>query len=148
MEIILLEKVRNVGNLGDRVHVSNGYARNYLVPQGKAVQANRSNVAAFEMKRAELEAAAIASLAAAQTRAEQLAGFTLRIEVQAGDEGKLYGSISVREIAEAMAKAGKTVEKREVSLPGGPIRQTGEFPVNLLLHTDVVAPITVTVVAV
>lgn len=147
MEVILLEKMPNLGNLGDTVKVKPGYGRNFLMPQGKAVMATPENVAKFEERRAELEKAAAEALAEAQKRAEQVAGVgKLILTRKSGDEGKLYGSVSTADIAEALAAAGVEVEKREVNMPTGPIRVTGEYEVELQLHTDVTQPLTVEVV--
>ncbi|MDX1812518.1 MAG: 50S ribosomal protein L9 [Gammaproteobacteria bacterium] len=146
MDVILLEKVQNLGNIGDQVKVRGGYGRNYLVPQGKAVPASEDNVKAFEEKRAELEAAAAEKLASAQARAEKLAEVTVTITSKAGDEGKLYGSIGTRDIADAITAAGVEVAKTEVSMPEGAIRNVGEFEINILLHPDVSKTVNVTVV--
>ncbi len=148
MEVILLEKVQNLGNLGDKVQVKAGFGRNFLVPYGKAVPATKENVAKFEARRAELEQAAQEKLAAARARAEKLDG--LRVEIAAktaDDEGKLFGSVGSREIMDAVASAGAEVEKSEIHLPDGPIRAVGEFPIEVQLHSDVLARITVAVVA-
>ena len=137
MEIILLQKVDNVGGIGDLVRVKSGYARNYLIPQGKATLATAENKAKFESRRAELEAKAAAELAAAQERAKKLEGLTLKIEMQAGAEGKLFGSVGTVDIAEAIAKQGVEVERSEIRLPDGPLRSVGDHQVVLHLHTDV-----------
>jgi large subunit ribosomal protein L9 len=137
MEIILLQKVDNVGGIGDLVRVKSGYARNYLIPQGKATLATPENKAKFELRRAELEAKAAAELAAAQARAKKLEGLTLKIEMQAGAEGKLFGSVGTVDIAEAIAKQGVEVERSEIRLPDGPLRSVGDHQVVLHLHTDV-----------
>jgi large subunit ribosomal protein L9 len=137
MEIILLQKVDNVGGIGDLVRVKSGYARNYLIPQGKATLATTENKAKFELRRAELEAKAAAELAAAQARAKKLEGLTLKIEMQAGAEGKLFGSVGTVDIAEAIAKQGVEVERSEIRLPDGPLRSVGDHQVVLHLHTDV-----------
>ena len=137
MEIILLEKVDNVGGIGDRVRVKSGYARNYLIPQGKATLATAANIAKFESRRAELEAKAAAELAAAQARAKKLEGLVLKIEMQAGAEGKLFGSVGTVDIAEEIGKRGIEVERSEIRLPDGPLRVVGEHQVELHLHTDV-----------
>ena len=137
MEIILLQKVDNVGGIGDLVRVKSGYARNYLIPQGKATLATPENKAKFEMRRAELEAKAAAELAAAQARAKKLEGLVLKIEMQAGAEGKLFGSVGTVDIAEAIAKQGVEVERSEIRLPDGPLRSVGDHQVVLHLHTDV-----------
>lgn len=147
MEVILLEKVGKLGGLGDTANVKAGFARNYLLPQGKAVSATAANVAKFEERRAELEAAAAQALADAQARAEALNGKTVTIVSKAGDEGKLFGSIGTRDIADAITEAGDAVQKSEVSLPEGALRNIGEFEVALQLHTDVTATVTIAVVA-
>ncbi|MEW6444844.1 MAG: 50S ribosomal protein L9 [Pseudomonadota bacterium] len=147
MEIILLSKVENLGNLGDVVKVRNGYARNFLIPYGKAKAATRTNVAEFEARRADLEKAAADALAHAQARAVQLEGVAVTIAGKAGTEGKLFGSIGTAEIADAMSAAGHAVEKREVRMPNGPLRAVGEFEVELHLHTDVNTIIKVNVIA-
>lgn len=146
MEVILLERIRNLGELGETVKVRPGYGRNYLIPTGKAVAATKDNVAKFEARRAELEQAAAETLAQAQARAEQIAAIgRVVITCRAGDEGKLFGSVTAGDIARVVSEAGAAVEKREVALPTGPIRQVGEFELELQLHSDVTAPITVVV---
>ena len=147
MEIILLQKVDNVGGIGDRVRVKSGYARNYLIPQGKATLATAANIAKFESRRAELEAKAAAELAAAQARAKKLEGLVLKIEMQAGAEGKLFGSVGTVDIAEEIGKRGIEVERSEVRLPDGPLRTAGEHQIELHLHTDVNVPLTVIIEA-
>jgi len=147
MQVILLEKVGKLGSIGDQVNVKAGFARNFLLPFGKAVPATATNVAEFEAKRAELEAAAAEKLAAAQARAEKLNELTVTIEANAGDEGKLFGSIGTRDIAEAATAAGIEVSKSEVRLPEGAIRELGSFEVTVQVHTDVSAVITVSVIA-
>ena len=137
MEIILLQKVDNVGGIGDLVRVKSGYARNYLIPQGKATLATPENKAKFELRRAELEAKAAAELGAAQARAKKLEGLTLKIEMQAGAEGKLFGSVGTVDISEAIGKQGVEVERSEIRLPDGPLRSVGDHQVVLHLHTDV-----------
>jgi large subunit ribosomal protein L9 len=137
MEIILLQKVDNVGGIGDLVRVKSGYARNYLIPQGKATLATPENKAKFESRRAELEAKAASELAAAQARAKKLEGLVLKIEMQAGAEGKLFGSVGTVDIAEAIGKNGVEVERSEIRLPDGPLRVVGEHQIELHLHTDV-----------
>ena len=137
MEIILLEKVDNVGVIGDKVRVRSGYARNYLIPQGKATLATPANIAKFEARRAELEAKAAGELAEAQARAKKLEGVVLKIAMPAGSEGKLFGSVGTVDIAEAIGKLGVEVERSEVRLPDGPIRVAGEHTIELHLHTDV-----------
>ncbi len=146
MEVILLEKIRNVGSLGDKVEVRAGYGRNYLIPYGKALAATKENLVDFEAKRAELEKAATELLAKAQARAEKLVDVAVTIAAQSADEGKLYGSINVREVADALAAAGHEIEKSEIQLPEGPIRQTGEHDIVLALHTDVTATVKLNVV--
>ena len=148
MEVILLEKVRNLGNLGDQVKVRSGYGRNFLIPQGKAVMATKENVAKFEERRAELEAKAAEQHGAAQARAAKLAELgAITIAANAGDEGKLFGSIGAGDIAAAITAAGVEVAKSEVKLPEGSIRQTGVFELMLQLHTDVMQSVNVEVVA-
>jgi len=137
MDVILLDKVANLGNLGDRVKVRSGYARNFLLPKGKATLATASNVARFEARRAELEKAANDALSAAQGRAAKFEGFKLTITAKAGSEGKLFGSIGTADIAEAASKAGQQLERSEVRLPNGPLRTVGEHVVSVHLHTDI-----------
>ena len=145
MEVILLEKVGKLGALGDRVTVKGGYARNFLLPQGRAVLANEANVAEFEARRAELEKSAQEQLDAANTRAEALNGKPVAITAKAGDEGKLFGSIGTRDIAEAGEANGLTLDKSEVRLPEGPLRNTGEHEVQCQVHAEVFATITVAI---
>lgn len=147
MEVILLKKVENLGALGHVVSVRPGYARNYLIPQGKAKMATKANMEAFEARRAELEAEAEAALAAAQARRDQLAEMVLTVKAVAGNEGKLFGSVSNIEIADAIRAAGVEVERREIRMPEGAIRHLGEFEVGLHLHTEVNATIKVIVEA-
>lgn len=137
MDLILLEKVINLGDLGDLVKVKAGYGRNYLVPQGKAVPANKKNLAEFEARRAELEAAAQQKLDGAQARQAGLAELTVELTANASDEGKLYGSIGPREIANAVTELGHEINKSEVIMGEGPIRMVGEFDVVVQLHADV-----------
>jgi len=137
MELILLQKVTNLGNLGDKVTVKPGYGRNFLVPQGKAVPATPANVAEFEKRRAEYEAKAQALLSDAEQRKAKLEGMTVTVYANASTEGKLYGSVGPRDIAEALTKAGAPVQKSEVIMGEGPIRRTGEFEVTVHLHADV-----------
>ena len=146
MELILLQKVANLGNIGDRVKVKSGYGRNFLLPQGKATLANADNIAKFEARRAELEKAAQDELKSAQTRAAKLEGVKLSIIAKAGGEGKLFGSIGTSDITEALNKAGHKIERAEVRLPQGPIRQAGEHVVHLHLHTDVTVELPVIIV--
>ncbi len=147
MEIILLEKVVNLGNLGDKVNVKSGYARNFLIPQLKAVMATATKVAEFEARRAELEKVAADKLAAAQKRADVLAKIEVVIAHKAGDEGKLFGSVGTVDIAKAMTDAGSVVDKNEVRLPEGIIRQVGEYAIDVNLHADVTVAVNVSVVA-
>jgi large subunit ribosomal protein L9 len=146
MQIILLEKVVNVGNLGDVVKVKDGYARNFLIPQRMARRATASAVAEFEVKRAELEKAAAAKLAASQAQGEKLNGMTVTIAQKAGVDGRLFGSVTNFDIAEALTKQGFAVEKAQVRMPNGPLKVTGEHAVAVALHTDVVVDITIAVV--
>jgi len=147
MQVILLQKVANLGNIGDRVKVRSGYGRNFLLPQGKATLATPENVARFEARRAELEAAARAQLTSAGERAQAMKDFKLTISAKAGTEGKLFGSIGTADIAEACSKAGFKVERSEVRLPTGPLRAVGEHLVSLHLHADVDVPLAVAIVA-
>ena len=137
MQLILLQKVTNLGGLGDKVDVKPGYGRNYLIPTGKAVPANATNIATFEAKRAEYEAKANATLAAAQARQATLEGASVTINANASTEGKLFGSVGTRDIAEAFTKAGFKLEKSEVVMGEGSIRRIGEFDVVVHLHADV-----------
>ncbi len=137
MDVILLKKIENLGAMGDRVSVKPGYGRNFLIPQGKAAPATAEKVAEFEARRAELENTAAEALVAAEARRDQLDGMTLTLQANAGEEGKLFGSIGTAEIAHAIQEAGVSVEKQEVRLPMGAYRQTGEYEVPLHLHTDV-----------
>ena len=147
MDVILLEKVANLGSLGDKVKVKAGYGRNFLLPYGKAVAATADNPKAFEERRAELEKAAAEKLAAAQARGEALEGASVTITSKAGEEGKLFGSIGVRDIADAITATGTDVEKSEVRLPEGPLRVVGEYEIELQLHSDVTVHINLAVVA-
>ncbi len=147
MEIILLQKVANLGQIGDRVKVKSGYARNYLVPTGRATMATSANIAKFEAQRHELEAKAHEELASAQARALNFENFKLEISAKAGSEGKLFGSIGTADIAEAAVKSGHPITRSEVRMPNGPIRTTGEHSVQLHLHTDVDVALMVTIVA-
>ncbi|TBR39937.1 MULTISPECIES: 50S ribosomal protein L9 [Dyella] len=146
MELILLEKVRNLGNLGDKVKVKPGYGRNYLLPQGKAVPVNAANLEAFEKRRAEYQAKADKQLTDAQSRHGKLEGVSVTISAHSSPEGKLYGSVGPREIAEALQAAGHDVHKGEVILGEGPIRLTGEYDVVISLHADVQGSVKVIVV--
>ncbi|WP_100643581.1 50S ribosomal protein L9 [Alteromonas facilis] len=142
MDIILLDKIANLGGLGDKVTVKSGYARNFLFPQGKAVPATKANVEKFEQRRAELEAKIAEQLKAAEARAEKVQALAeVTIAAPAGDEGKLFGSVGTRDIAEAITAAGVEVTKAEVKLPTGTLRETGEFEIDLQLHSDVMTSI-------
>ena len=147
MEVILLEKIANLGSLGDKVSIKNGYARNYLIPQVKAVVATAKKIAEFEVRRAELEKAAAEKLATAQKRAEALSKLSITIAHKAGDEGRLFGSVGTHAIADAIVKAGVAVEKQEIRLPHGTIRHLGDFDVDIHLHTDVNAKIAIKITA-
>ncbi len=147
MEVILLNKVENLGNLGDVVKVRPGYGRNYLIPSGKAVPATEENRKLFDERRAELEKAAAEALAAAEARREALSELVVTIRHKAGEEGRLFGSVGTADIAAAVNEAGVQLEKQEVRLPGGPLRQTGEYEIELHLHPEVNVTIKVNVVA-
>jgi large subunit ribosomal protein L9 len=147
MDVILLQKVANLGAIGDRVKVKSGYGRNYLLPSGRATAATPANVARFEARRAELEKTAADELASAQQRAESLRDFRLSITAKAGAEGKLFGSVGTNDIAEGCTAAGHKVSRAEVRLSTGPLRAVGEYQVPLHLHTDVEVPLTVIIVA-
>ena len=146
MNVILLERVNNLGDLGDEVSVKPGFARNFLIPNSKAVQANKANREYFEERRAELEKAANEKLTQAQTRAEGLADTVVTIMVKSGEEGRLYGSVGTQDIADALGRDGKTVERSEVRMPEGVIRSLGEYEIALQLHSDVTVQIQVAVV--
>ena len=137
MEVILLEKIRNLGDLGDQVTVKPGYGRNFLIPQGKAVRATKENKEVFESRRAELEKAAADALSAAQKRAEALEGLAVNIIRRASEEGKLFGSVAIHDIVEAVEATGNELDKAEVSLPEGAIKIVGEHEVSILLHPEV-----------
>lgn len=147
MQVILLENVGKLGELGDQVNVKSGYGRNFLIPFGKAVPATAANVAEFEQRRSELEAAAAEKLATAQKRAEALSELVVTIAANAGEEGKLFGSIGTRDIAEAVSKAsGSEVVKSEVQLSEGAIREVGEYEIDLKLHPEVTTSINLSVI--
>lgn len=146
MQVILLEKLRKLGNLGDQVRVKPGYGRNFLIPHGKAVPATPENVAKFEARRQELEQAQAEALAAATGRCEKLNGLSVTIAAKTGEEGRLYGSVGTVDIAEAVAKAGVELSKHEIRLPNGPFRVAGEYEVALNLHADVDAHIKLSIV--
>ena len=147
MEVILLQKIANLGDIGDRVRVKPGFGRNFLLPGGKATLATAENIARFEARRAELETRAAAELVAARKRVAALEGFKLTLTAKAGSEGKLFGSISTTDIAEACSAAGHTIERAEVRLPGGPIRALGEHVITLHLHSDIDIEVPLTVIA-
>lgn len=147
MNVILLEKVENLGNIGDRVKVRPGYGRNYLLPRGKAALATPENIALVEARRAEFERHAQEEITAARARAEQLTGLAVRLTARAGTEGRLFGSVGTTDIAEACTAAGIAVKRSEVRLPEGPIRTVGDHTVDLHLHSDVNVTLTVTVAA-
>ena len=146
MNVILLERINNLGDLGDEVSVKAGFARNFLIPQGRAVQANEANRSVFEGRRAELEAAANEKLGAAQARTARLEEYTLTIVARVGDEGKLYGSVGTQDIASAMVAEGHDIARSEVRMPEGVIRQAGEYEIGLQFHSDVTVSISVSVV--
>jgi large subunit ribosomal protein L9 len=145
MQVILMEKVVNLGNLGDIVRVKDGYARNFLIPQRKARRATDTALKEFEVKRAELEKAAAETLAAAQAQGEKLSGMTIQLSQKAGVDGRLFGSVTNQDIAEALGKQGFPVAKSQVRMPNGPLKTVGDHPVSVALHTDVVVDITVSV---
>jgi len=145
MQVILMERVANLGNLGDVVKVKDGFARNYLIPHGKAKRATPENLAVFESRRAELERVQAEALAAAQARAVQLEGLTIQVTQKAGVDGRLFGSVTNFDIVETLAKQGIEVERSQVRMPQGPLKQVGDFPLSIALHTDVIATITVSV---
>jgi len=145
MQVILMEKVANLGNLGDVVKVKDGYARNFLIPQGKAKRATDGNLKAFEARRAELEKAQAETLARAQERGAKLDGVTIQIVQKAGVDGRLFGSVTNYDIVEALQKQGFEVERAHVRMPAGPLKQVGDTQIQIALHTDVVVAITVSV---
>jgi ribosomal protein L9 len=148
MQVILLDKIVHLGNVGEQVNVKSGFARNFLIPQGKAVMATKANIEYFETRRAELEAKAAAALAEAQARAAQLSALeSVTIASKAGDEGRLFGSITTRDVAEAVVKAGVEIVKSEVRMPTGPIRTLGDHEVKFQLHGEVFATLNVIIVA-
>lgn len=147
MNVILLEKMGKLGNIGDQVSVKSGFGRNFLIPQGKAIPATAANIADFEARRAELEAAAAEKKTAAEARAAQLVELTVTIGANAGDEGKLFGSLGARDLALAITAAGVEVTKAEVKLPEGPLREVGEYDIDVQLHAEVVQAVKVLVVA-
>ncbi len=147
MEVILLEDIANLGELGEKVNVKSGYGRNFLIPQKKAVPATKENLIEFEARRAELQKAAEEKLAAAKARADQINALDITITTKAGDEGKLFGSITNRDIVDAVVAKGVEIEKNEVQMPDGPIRTLGEFVIAVQLHAEVTAEVKVGVIA-
>jgi large subunit ribosomal protein L9 len=147
MQIILMEQIQNLGRLGDIVKVKEGYARNFLIPQGKAKRATEANIADFEQRRAELEAQQAKVLGDAKARCEQIDGMTVEITQKAGVDGRLFGSVTHYDIADALAAKGHEVPKNIIQMPGGPLKQTGDYQISVDFHADAVATITVTVVA-
>jgi large subunit ribosomal protein L9 len=147
MQVILMEKIRYLGNVGDRVEVKGGYGRNYLLPTGKAVFASPDNIARFEQQRADIEKAAADALAKAQARATALEGVTVSLTHKAGEGGRLFGSVTTREIAQALTAAGHAVDRQELNLPEGAIRTVGSFPLDVNLHADLTVQVTVEVAA-
>ncbi len=147
MQVILLEKIKGLGALGAKVDVKPGFGRNFLIPQGKALPATVKNVADFEVRRAELERQEAEVLASAEARAAQLAELTVTVSSKAGDEGKLFGSVGNRDIADAVTAAGVAVDKSEVRLPNGPLRHTGEYEIAVQVHSDIMATLKVLVAA-
>ncbi|HLE66980.1 MAG TPA: 50S ribosomal protein L9 [Burkholderiales bacterium] len=145
MQVILMEKLANLGNLGDVVKVKDGYARNYLIPQGKAKRATEVNVKAFEVRRAELEKAQAEALAQAQERGARLDGVTVQIAQKAGVDGRLFGSVTNYDIVEALKSQGHDVERSQVRMPAGPLKQVGEYKLQIALHADVVVTVNVAV---
>jgi len=145
MQVILMEKVVNLGNLGDVVKVKDGFARNFLIPHGKAKRATPDNLKAFEARRAELERAQAETLAKAQERAAKLQGLTVQISQKAGVDGRLFGSVGNFDIVEALGTQGIEIERSQVRMPQGPLKQVGDYPIEIALHSDVLATITVSV---
>ena len=147
MEVILLEKVRNLGNLGDKVHVKSGYGRNFLIPQSKAVFATAKNIEAFDARRSELEKKEKQNLATAEQRAAKLNDTTLVMSAMASDEGKLYGSIGINEIKDALLEKGIEICKRELVMPDGPLHTIGNFVIEAHVHSDVIAQLQIEIIA-
>lgn len=145
MQVILMEKVANLGNLGDVVKVKDGYARNFLIPHGKARRATQENLKAFESKRSELEQAQAAQLAKAQEHGAKLEGFMLQITQKAGPDGRLFGSVTNYDIVDGLKKQGHEVERSQIRMPQGALKQVGDYPIQIALHTDVAVTITVSV---
>ena len=145
MQVILMEKVANLGNLGDVVKVKDGYARNFLIPEGKAKRATPENLKAFESRRGEFEKAQAETLAKAKSRGEKLEGLTLQITQKAGPDGRLFGSVTNYDIVEALQKQGHEVDRSNIRMPQGALKQVGDFPIQIALHTDVTVTVTVSV---
>ncbi len=145
MQVILMEKVANLGNLGDVVKVKDGYARNFLIPHGKAKRATEANIKAFESRRADLEKAQAAQLAKAQEHAAKLEGFMIQITQKAGPDGRLFGSVTNYDIVEALKAQGHEVERSQIRMPQGPLKQVGDYSIEVALHTDVTATVKVSV---
>lgn len=145
MQVILMEKVANLGELGDVVKVKDGFARNFLIPHGKAKRATETNLKAFESRRAELEKAQAETLAKAKARGEKLEGLTIQITQKAGPDGRLFGSVTNYDVVEALQKQGHEVERANIRMPQGPLKQVGDYPIEIALHTDVTVSITVSV---
>ena len=145
MEVILMEKLANLGDLGDVVKVKDGFARNFLIPQGKAKRATEANLKEFEARRSELERTQAEALAEARERGAKLDGLTIQITQKAGVDGRLFGSVTNYDIVEALQKQGHEIERSQVRMPSGPLKQVGEFPIQLQLHTDVVVTVNVAV---
>jgi len=145
MQVILMEKVANLGDLGAVVRVKDGYARNFLIPQRMARRATADAIAEFEARRAELEKAAAAKLAAAQAQADKMSGQAVKISQKAGVDGRLFGSVTNHDISEALGKQGFTVDKSQIRMPNGPLKAVGEYPLSVSLHTDVIAEVVVVV---
>ena len=145
MQVILMEKVANLGNLGDVVKVKDGFARNFLIPQGKAKRATEQNLKAFESRRTELEKAQNEQLAKAQERGAKLERLTIQLTQKAGPDGRLFGSVTNYDIVEALQKQGHEVERANIRMPQGPLKQVGDYPIQIALHTDVTVTITVSV---
>jgi large subunit ribosomal protein L9 len=145
MQVILMEKVANLGNLGDVVKVKDGFARNFLIPQGKAKRATQENLKAFESRRAELEKAQAEQLSKAQEAGKKLEGLMLQVTQKAGPDGRLFGSVTNYDIVEGLEKQGHSVERSQIRMPQGPLKQVGDYPIQVALHTDVTVTITVSV---
>ena len=145
MQVILMEKVANLGNLGDVVRVKDGFARNFLIPQGKAKRATDANIKAFEARRGELEKAQAAQLGKAQEQGAKLEGFMVQITQKAGPDGRLFGSVTNYDIVEALKKSGNEVERSQIRMPQGPLKQVGDYTIQVALHTDVAVNVKISV---